>query len=457
MACGFVAALALIAVGLGNCQDQAPLTELRQRISPILFATENADDIFENDLTPEDLATKVMSYWLQRPEKLRQRYAQAKKLYTAGSLSGGACESVALITVVDGIVQAERKPEGAGCSSVLSHDSDEFPCTLFKERLLGFIRLIEVTQMIMGSNFSSLEFIACLGDRTGSAVPDDPRRMDASVYNYAEGPLPLFGILSCKWSRNIPLPSFDMQSMSGVKYKGGSNVGRVEDWGDTMKELTKIREKHPWKLRKNKAVFRGMRGPCIHNVIGYDGSAAEKSGFNPERRKEASKCGRIGLEILANYEPQPDEIKDFFDVRVFAMEHEAYLMNQTSRNENGTLHLGFEDQEQYKYRVHIGNMAGWANRLRKEILSGSTLIYQESQCVEWIGLGMQRWKHYVPLSNDLHNMHSIALWLRKHDSLAYSMTKRLNAYAKNNLSPKAIAIYTWAVLTRYASLLQSNK
>eukprot|EP00937_MAST-01D_sp_MAST-1D-sp2_P000358 g358.t1 len=116
-----------------------------------------------------------------------------------------------------------------------------------------------------------------------------------------------------------------------------------------------------------------------------------------------------------------------------------------------------EAQLAYGFTIYAEGHAGWADRARLQLHSGSVLLMQEGPCREWYTLAMEPWAHYIPLEYHFGNLGAVARWAgrgvpgtgargaRRARRLA-ALRRRSAAFARALLSPRAIRRYADAAL-----------
>ena len=82
------------------------------------------------------------------------------------------------------------------------------------------------------------------------------------------------------------------------------------------------------------------------------------------------------------------------------------------------------DHLKFKYQISIDGITAAWQRVPWILLSGSVLLFVESNTEEWFYRDIHPWVHYVPVKNDLSDLFEKIDWLRANDKEAQEIAKR---------------------------------
>jgi hypothetical protein len=94
----------------------------------------------------------------------------------------------------------------------------------------------------------------------------------------------------------------------------------------------------------------------------------------------------------------------------------------------------------YKYILNIkGN--GAAYRLPYLFFIKSTVLIVKSNFSLWFEPALVPWKHYVPVCEDLSDLHDIIEWCKMHDDECKQIAQNGHSFAKEWFTKKNICFY----------------
>lgn len=93
-------------------------------------------------------------------------------------------------------------------------------------------------------------------------------------------------------------------------------------------------------------------------------------------------------------------------------------------------------QEELRYQIIAEGECQWASRLRDALFMGNVLIIQDYQCIEFYGIRLVPWVHYIPVDYWFLNLTEAVLWAENNQQAVHKMNAEKLAYAKQYLSPK---------------------
>jgi hypothetical protein len=106
-------------------------------------------------------------------------------------------------------------------------------------------------------------------------------------------------------------------------------------------------------------------------------------------------------------------------------------------------------QAQYKYLISIdGNT--FPSSLKWQLFSGSVVLRNESEWVEWYDSGLIPFEHYVPYKPDFSDLLGRVIWLKNNDAIAQKIARQAKKFARENLTSKGIELYVYKLLAAYS-------
>lgn len=107
---------------------------------------------------------------------------------------------------------------------------------------------------------------------------------------------------------------------------------------------------------------------------------------------------------------------------------------------------------QYKYLVIADGNTCTYPRYYLGLCSGSVVLKDESEDIQWFYRALEPYKHYVPVAKDFSDLPEKVIWAKEHDKEAKKIAIQGQKFVKNNLLPKHIYQYISELLEEYASL-----
>ena len=310
------------------------------------------------------------------------------------------------------------------------------PGRLFRTRRQNIILLVRAAQQRFG--LPNLEAAFCLHDCVVSQLDNSSRNYFTPRYQKIPDPVPAFTVVSCIDSMNIPFPTWDYAT------------GFFPSWKRKLKQLKLYASKKHWQKRQRKAVFRGGQRSCIlYPNVGERTNGTAYYRVTESDAGNAKKCGRNAL----IYQALTSEHHDLFDVSLTDGIDPSVFNHGLLRAPNVPLMLSKEEQEDYRYQILAEGECQWANRLRDALISGSAIIMQDNECVEYYGLGLRPWEHYIPVDYWFTNLTDAVKWGEENEQLVQEMIDRKHEYASHVLHPENVIKYTYLLMKTYAGLL----
>lgn len=279
----------------------------------------------------------------------------------------------------------------------------------------------------------------CLHDCVVSQKADSAHGVFGTQYAKVSDPIPAFTVVKCVDSMNIPFPTWDYAT------------GFFSHWGDKITAMRSTALARDWQSRKSQAVFRGAQRTCVL----YPKVGERKDGIPFYRVKAgdgeaAKKCGRNAL----IYRALSSERHDVFDVALTdGVKISSFKHDELRREENAPKFLNKTQQEMYKYQIIAEGECQWANRLRDGLFMGNALIVQEQQCVEYYGVTLKPWKHYIPVDYWFRNLTDAVMWAEDHPAAVQRMLASKLEFAKRVLLPERVDEYVYKLVREYTKLL----
>ena len=315
----------------------------------------------------------------------------------------------------------------------------EFPGPLFRSRRQHI--LLTLRNVTVGNRIGDFEAVFCLGDCVTSQKFFDVSRHLGDVYPLHPDPLPVFSIVKCQGSMNIPYPIWD--EATGPFTRWESEVGKLKNGA----------RKVPWEERKSQAVFRGGQRTCVlHPKVGQLNDGRTFYEASPDDPEAAKKCGRTAL----LYQALRSAKRNMFNVSLtsgYSISHYAFNLNAT---EDVPRYLTTEQFEAFRYIIYAEGHCQWANRLRKHLFMGAVIIMQVTQCVEPYGLRLKPWVHFIPVDYWFTNLTEAVVWGETHQLEAQQMIERMHRYAEEHVSARGILHFIGQLMLKYSELMQHN-
>jgi hypothetical protein len=108
------------------------------------------------------------------------------------------------------------------------------------------------------------------------------------------------------------------------------------------------------------------------------------------------------------------------------------------------------DHLKYKYLVDVDGNSCSYERYFWLLLSNSLVIKQVTPNIQWYYGGLEPYKHFLPVKEDLSDLVEKIDWARQHDEEARMMAERSTEFVENNLSSEDTLLYLSLLLKEYA-------
>jgi len=254
------------------------------------------------------------------------------------------------------------------------------------------------------------EFLVSIHDCVQTASAEHSYRA-ASFVEHS----PVFTIVGCNFSDNIPLPMWEGSGERGGGYSG---------WDKQMELFA--RDATPWEAKDQRGVFRGGVRPSM---------------YFRDKAIQDEHCDDVGRTALLS---QGINNLDLLDVSIGGT---------CGGTHHSLARLAPEVQHKYKYIIYAEGNCFWADRLNRELFGPSTLLKQETPCGQFYEPLLQPMGHYVPVDFFFKDLPDRVRWLRENDAEARRMVHSANDFARDFLSLAGIEIYVHQLLREYTSLL----
>lgn len=243
-------------------------------------------------------------------------------------------------------------------------------------------------------------------------------------------------------SHNYPTYSPILSGSTSMMY---ADIGfpTYEDWArivyqDSGKTFPNAFRKYPkikpvpWADKKAVAVFRG----------GTTGA-----GTTPKTNQRLK-----ALEIAEN-NPDMDVGITGWNLRVRKYEGEPYLQTIERKSYPKANRLSLQEQATYKYIINLeGHVAAY--RLSYEMSSGSTIIMpRNNRWNIWYFKLLTPFKHYVPISGDLHDLAEMVEWCRNNDDKCQEIAQNAKSFYDEYLGEDGVLDYLQKELVELANML----
>lgn len=316
-----------------------------------------------------------------------------------------------------------------------------FPGPLFRSRRYHVLYTLRNITQTLGDRLGNFEAVFCLGDCVVSQKFFNLARHLGDVYPLNPDPLPVFSIVKCQGSMNIPFPIWD------------EATGLFSSWNSEIDKLIEGAARVPWEERKSQAVFRGGQRTCVL----YSNISRQERGrtfytATPQQPEEAKRCGRTAL----MYQALRSKENFLFNVSMTSGYPISMFGFDILRDEDQPQMLTTQEHEAFKYIILPEGHCQWANRLRKHLFMGAALIMQVTQCIEPYGLRLEPWVHFIPVDYWFTNLTEAVLWGQNNQEETRRMIDRMHSYARKYVSVKGIFNFTGQLMLEYASLMQYN-
>ena len=378
----------------------------------------------EHNTKLQELVDLVLHPW----EKFGvSKHAIEEAFYKVGSVQDAACFMLQNIEGQMYSVGAEDRREVGNVWN---------PGRLFRTRRQNIIKLLTTVNRKYG--LPNFEATFCLHDCVVSQDHSSRHNYSSSGDLKLNDPIPAFTVVACLDSMNIPFPTWDYAT------------GFFSRWGSKIQAMKQYSSQRPWRRRRSIAVFRGGQRSCVlYPTVGERRNGIAQYRVTVGDSENAKKCGRNAL----IYRALTSEHPELFDVALTDGIDPTSFGHELRKQPDTPNQLSKQQQEEYRYQILAEGECQWANRLRDALFSGSALIIQENSCVEYYGLGLKAWEHYIPVDYWFTNLTDAVLWAERNVVSVEDMISRKQQYAEDVLNPARVHEYIHQLLTSYARLL----
>ena len=210
-------------------------------------------------------------------------------------------------------------------------------------------------------------------------------------------------------------------------------VRNYEYYEGTRQAVLDSLSQFPWEQRESIAFWRGNTTGGYYHYYEWDYKPRPQLVLFSKAHPEL-----IDARFTGTYYLEKNIESMFKDLDLF--DHWGYP----------TGHLG------YKYQVAIdGN--SFASSLKWQMLSGSTILKNDSDFIEWFYRGLKPNVHYIPFRIDCTDLEEKILWLKRNDVQARAIAQNAHRFAMNNLTLEDIAIYYHHLLGEFSKLQEAQR
>ena len=208
-----------------------------------------------------------------------------------------------------------------------------------------------------------------------------------------------------------------------------------------------------WRTRVPQAMFRGGQRTCVlYPTPGVRRQGKPNFRVGPGDGQNAKKCGRNAM----LYQALSNSRFDLFNISLTDGVDWKSLHHDLLSEPATPVFLTKSQQEEFRYQIIAEGECQWANRLRDALFMGNVLIIQDYQCIEFYGIRLEPWVHYIPVDYWFLNLTEAVLWAESNQQAVNKMNAEKLAYAKQYLSPKRVEEYVYKLLQRYADLFADD-
>eukprot|EP00930_Biecheleria_cincta_P001696 TRINITY_DN10280_c2_g1_i1.p1 TRINITY_DN10280_c2_g1~~TRINITY_DN10280_c2_g1_i1.p1 ORF type:complete len:572 (+),score=55.44 TRINITY_DN10280_c2_g1_i1:35-1717(+) len=113
-----------------------------------------------------------------------------------------------------------------------------------------------------------------------------------------------------------------------------------------------------------------------------------------------------------------------------------------------------EEQGRFRYLMSTDGSTIDDTRIYWMLSSGSVVFKQVTPLVPYGIPGLEPWKHFVPVREDLADLLAKVRWARAHDAACREMAERAMTFAKTYFTEDHILFYIWQAIQRYQTLIK---
>eukprot|EP00186_Timspurckia_oligopyrenoides_P004597 CAMPEP_0182446552 /NCGR_PEP_ID=MMETSP1172-20130603/4279_1 /TAXON_ID=708627 /ORGANISM="Timspurckia oligopyrenoides, Strain CCMP3278" /LENGTH=593 /DNA_ID=CAMNT_0024642503 /DNA_START=97 /DNA_END=1881 /DNA_ORIENTATION=- len=278
----------------------------------------------------------------------------------------------------------------------------------YRARINEMIWLL--SKLVSENRIYDTEFLVSIHDCIQTAAT----KHDYRAAKYVESN-PVFTIVACNFSDNIPFPMWEGDLLRG---------GGYSTWDQKMKSYAQ--DFLPWAQKIPKAVFRGGNRPSM--------AFGDKS----EADLHCDENGRSRLLYLSRV------YNDLFDVSIGGKcGHQRYTLRRMTPDEH----------HRYKYVLYAEGNCFWADRLNRQLFGPSAVVKQETPCGQFYEPLLRPFVHYIPTDFAFTDTVERLNWARDKDGVVQGIVRNANDFATSFLSLSGIEAYVEVLLYEYTSLL----
>eukprot|EP00172_Hildenbrandia_rubra_P000032 Plantae.Rhodophyta-Hildenbrandia_rubra.ctg1014.p2 GENE.Plantae.Rhodophyta-Hildenbrandia_rubra.ctg1014~~Plantae.Rhodophyta-Hildenbrandia_rubra.ctg1014.p2 ORF type:complete len:526 (+),score=94.45 Plantae.Rhodophyta-Hildenbrandia_rubra.ctg1014:1140-2717(+) len=260
--------------------------------------------------------------------------------------------------------------------------------------------------------------------------------------------LPVFSIVRCNVSDNIPFPMVftDMMRRAFPEQFWNRRAAVLEQWDKVALEYAKSSMEVSWNRKIGKAAFRGRirvsafikDGDVFDEMCNVTGRSALWQIAHPDdgniRKKDLENGRELGAE-------------DLLDVQVQGTCGKRIYVSKQSR---------FNYQDDYKYSVYAEGNSFWADRIILQLFGSSAIIKQSTPCGQFFEPLLKPYVHYIPVDYFFRDLLRQTRWARENDQEVKKVVGNARQFAQDFLTIDSIKLYTKHILNEYTALLKDR-
>lgn len=193
--------------------------------------------------------------------------------------------------------------------------------------------------------------------------------------------------------------------------------------------ISKANEKYSWEKKLAKSFWRGSSTGGYSTLAAWDQLARAK----------------LVLMSLAH----PEVVDAKFHHVVQCDPEVPVLMKAKGMVSDG---VSRPDHLKFKYLIDVDGNSCSYERYFWLLLSNSLVLKQVTANVQWYYGGLEPYKHYVPVKEDLSDLLQQLNWAKTHDMEARLIAEEATHFVKENLSPEDTVLYLYLLIKEYARL-----
>lgn len=296
---------------------------------------------------------------------------------------------------------------------------------------------------------------------TTDGVPTTSRNHSYRMPNPDPVKRPIFSVVRCNVSDNIPFPMVLADSMRrgiGAEYwKRGK--GMLRQWDEVVKNASRVDGREiRWSQKISKAVFRGSI---------RDSALLKQSASND---KECYAAGRTRLwDVAARH---VEAIRDFdletgrkrriwpLPVSWFSPRSEPVIDVQIAGTCGSRIFvhdgMSMAKQNEFKYVIHAEGNSFWADRIIMQLFGSSAVLKQTTPCGMFFEPLLGPYVHYIPVDFSFGQVVRQIMWARNNDDVVRGIVDNARRFAAEYVSVAGVQTYVDELLVQYTSLLEDR-